>query len=84
MKIEENQNDQTSIQNGRVLCAHRVFLREQWRHVTVPAYIRSEALSFALISEHCVVRKKCLKCVNIHNIMSATTNVYMLYAYCMY
>ena len=36
--------------------------REQWRLVTVPAYIRAEALSFALsIVQHLVVEKSALK-----------------------
>ena len=45
--------------------------REQWRHVTVPAYIRAAALPFA-VSYHICRRRKC---VIIHNI---SVNVYIV------
>ena len=49
-----------------------LIVREQWRHVTVPAYIRAAALPVA-VSYHICRRRKC---VIIHNI---SVNVCLLY-----
>ena len=41
------------------MCANQLSFhaKSQWRHVTVPAYIRAKALPFALISAHSNVGK---------------------------